>query len=159
MWICIRSAARDRRGGPEEHGPMTPFMLAVENLLDQGEAGLPVPSPSPRTETGRTRPVAAAADTHLVMRSQAEQLVSEANAVLRDLGEVISLVDDCGPGELAFTLGYRDRTIRVETVIAAGRALSRLIVEGEPGDEPRQLTTGDQMPPLVLNLIAGTPHS
>lgn len=137
---------------------MTPFMLAVRDLLDQGEAAAHAPSPSPRTEASRIRPAAAAADTHLVIRSGAEQLVSEANAVLREHGEVISLVDECGPGGLAFTLGYRDRTVRVETVIAAGLALSRLVVQDQPGDEPRQLTTGDQMQALVLNLLADTPH-
>lgn len=132
---------------------MTPFMSAVQDVLCHGDRA-PSTTARPKTEASRIRPAAVGADTHLAIRAQAEQLVSEANTVLREHGETISLIDECGPGALAFTLRYRDRGVRVETVITAGRALSRLVVEGESGRESRQLAGGDQIQALVLGLLA-----
>lgn len=132
---------------------MTPFMSAVQDVLSRGDRASSTAAP-PKTEASRIRPAAAAADIYLTIRAQAEQLVSEANTVLRQHGETISLIDECGPGALAFTLRYRGRSVRVETVITAGRALSRLVVEGESGRESRQLVGGDQIQALVLGLLA-----
>ncbi len=132
---------------------MTPFMSAVQDVLSQTDPASSTAVPL-ETEASRIRPAAVAADTHLAIRAEAEQLVSEANAVLRDHGEVISLIDGCGPGVLAFTLRYRDRAVRVETAITGGRALSRLVVPGQPGRESRQLAGDDQIQALVLSLLA-----
>jgi hypothetical protein len=130
---------------------MTPFMLAVEALLDGRQP------PHPETEPSRTRPVAVATDTQVIIRSLAEQLVSEANAVLRERGEAISLVDDSGAGELAFTLGYGDRTARVQTILSGHTAVGRLVAPGLPADEPRQLATEEELQSLVLSLLADVP--
>jgi hypothetical protein len=131
---------------------MTPFMLAVQAVLDgDGDA------PELETAASRTDSLAAATDIQMIIRSLAEQLVSEANAVLREHGDVISLVDECG-GELAFTLGYRDRAARVETVMAGRMAFGRLVIPGQVDDEPRQLATGDEIQALVLRLLADVPH-
>jgi hypothetical protein len=72
---------------------VTPFMIEVSDLIDG------VTPPVPRTEPSRTRPVAQATDCQVVIRSFAEQLVCEANAVLFAHGETITLVDDNGPNE------------------------------------------------------------
>src|SRR5215467_10938597 len=103
---------------------MTPFMHSVQDLLD----GMP----APRVETVRSRPgpVPAAADTQVIIRSLAEQLVSEANAVLRPRGELIRLDDEVGPGGLTFTLGFRERSARLQTAISGRSALVRLTREG-----------------------------
>lgn len=124
---------------------MTPFMFAVRELLD-GDA-----APEYRTERSDPQPVAAAAHTQVEIRALAEQLVSEANAVL--LGE-ITLVDDSGPGELAFTMGYRDRSARVRTALSGRTAVAQLLVDGRAEDTPRRLTDEDDLRALVLSLLA-----
>ena len=130
---------------------MTPFMLSVQALLD-GE-----PAPRPETQASRAGSVAVASDTQMLIRALAEQLVSEANAVLREHGDVISLTDECGPGALAFTLGYRGRSARVQTVMTGRAALGRLIIPGEPDGGPRRLAGDGEVKALVLSLIAGAP--
>ncbi len=131
---------------------MTPFMLAVQGLLDGEDVQ------QPETEASQTRSVAVATDTQFVARSLAEQLVSEANAILAEHGDRITLIDDSGSGELGFTLGYRDRRARVQTVLSGHTAFGRLVVPGLPEDQPRQLTTGDELQALVLSLLADLPH-
>jgi hypothetical protein len=143
------SAGLWRTGGDKEE-PVTPFMLKVQALLDGG------PAPSPDTEPSRSSSVAVAADTQVIFRSLAEQLVSEANAVLREHGDIISLADECGPGDLAFTLGYRDRAARVQTRLTGRTAVGRLVIGGETDDGPRQLATADEVQALRLSLLAGT---
>ena len=130
---------------------MTPFMLAVQALLDGEDA------PQPETEPSRSCAVAVATDAQVIVRSLAEQLVSEANAILREHDTAISLVDDSGPGELAFTLRYDDRSARVQTVLSGHTAVGRIVGPGRPDDEPRQLTTEGEMQSLVLSLLAPVP--
>lgn len=126
---------------------MTPFMFAVRELLD-GDA-----APEFRTESSRPEPVAAATHTQVEIRSLAEQLISEANVIV---GGAITLVDDCGPGELAFTMGYRDRSARVRTALSGRTAVAQLLVAGEAEDVPRRLTDEDELRALVLSLLAPT---
>jgi hypothetical protein len=131
---------------------MTPFMLSVQSLLDGDE-----PAPEAATVASQPAPVPLATDTQVIIRSLAEQLVSEANAVLREHGDVMRLDDEVGPGELAFTLGYRGRTARVQTQMAGRSALVSLIVAGRAatqGPQPRQLTSENELQSLVLSLIA-----
>jgi hypothetical protein len=141
---------------------MTPFMHSVQGLLDG--------DPAPRAVTIPSVPgtVPAATDAQVIIRSLAEQLVSEANAVLRQHGEVVSLRDEVGPGGLAFTLGYRERTARVQTAMSGRSALVRLITdedatgeditgEGTAG-EPRQLSSEAELQALLLSLIAAGPR-
>jgi len=131
---------------------MTPFMLGVQARLD-GE-----PAPAAITTPSLPRPVPVVTDTQVIIRSLAEQLVSEANAILREHGDVISLDDEVGPGELAFTLGYRGRSARVQTVMSGRSAVARLLVDGDADDSPRQLQTEDELQSLVLSLIDTYPH-
>jgi hypothetical protein len=123
-------------------------MIEVSDLIDG------VTPPVPRTEPSRTRPVARATDSQVVIRSLAEQLVSEANAVLSAHGETITLVDDSGPSELAFSLSYRDRVARIRTTVSSRTATAELAYAGAP--QPQQQLTGeDQLRALLLNLVAG----
>lgn len=133
---------------------MTPFMLSVQSLLD----GDP-PSPAATTDT-RPVPLPVAADAQMMVRSLAEQLVSEANALLREHGDVLSLDDEVGPGALAFTLGFRDRAARIQTVMSGRSAEARLIIDGHFEDAPRRLSGEDELQALVLSLIDTAPtHS
>jgi hypothetical protein len=127
---------------------MTPFMLSVQALLDGAAA------PRPATTDSHPVTVPAATDAQVIIRSLAEQLVSEANAVLREHGEVISLEDEVGPGELTFTLCYQDRAAQVRTVMAGRSAVVRLILDGHAAGAPRQLAGEDELQALVLSLIA-----
>lgn len=131
---------------------MTPFMLSVQALLDGA------PAPAVATTESRPEPVPVATDTQMLLRSHAEQLVSEANAVLREHGDVISLEDEIGPGELTFTLGYRDRGARVQSVLTRSGALTWLTVDGRTEDGPRRLGGADELPSLLLNLIGSAPR-
>jgi hypothetical protein len=131
---------------------VTPFMQSVQALLD-GE-----PAPRAGTVPSERGPVPAAADTQVIVRSLAEQLISEANAVLRDHGDLISLDDQVGPGRLAFTLGYRDRSACIQTTMAGRAALVQLVVDGQPEDQPRRLSGEDELRALVLSLIAARPQ-
>lgn len=127
---------------------MTPFMLAVQALL----AGNPAPEPA--TETSAPTTVPEATDRQVVVRSLAEQLVSEANAVLREHGDTISLVDEPGPGRLSFTMAYADRSARVQTQMSGRTAVAQLVLAGHVTPEPRRLTSEDELASLVLSLLA-----
>jgi hypothetical protein len=127
---------------------MTPFMLSVQELLDGA------PAPQAATVPSAPGPIPAATDTQVIVRSLAEQLISEANAVLRGHGDLIRLDDEVGPGGLTFTLGYRDRSARVQTAMSGRTALVRLVMDGRAEDEPRQLSSQGELQALVLSLIA-----
>ncbi|AUH68093.1 MULTISPECIES: hypothetical protein [Gordonia] len=129
---------------------MTPFMHQVQDLLNGQDCAAPHTVPSEEVT------VAEAADTQVIIRSLAEQLVSEANAILsgsRECDGVISLVDQTGPGALAFTLGYADRSARIETVVSGHTATAQLVVGGV--SQSRRLAGEDEVAALVLDLIAG----
>jgi hypothetical protein len=131
---------------------MTPFMHSVQDLLD----GKPAPGVATvRSEPG---PVPAATDAQVIVRSLAEQLVSEANAVLRPSGDLIRLDDEVGPGGLTFTLGYRERNARVQTAVSGRSALARLTIDGQAEDQPRRLSGAGELQALVLSLIADRPR-
>jgi hypothetical protein len=132
--------------------PMTPFMLSVTALLDGEKA------PEPVTEPSRNRGVAEAADAQVIVRSLAEQLICEANTVLREYGTSFSLVDEAGPGRLAFTIGYGGSSAHLQTEVNGHTAVGRLIAPGLPDDEPLQLTTEDELQALLLSLIATSPR-
>jgi hypothetical protein len=130
---------------------VTPLMIAVRELLDGG------PARAPHTQPSRRRPVPEATDTQVVIRSLAEQLVCEANAVLVDHGDTISLIDDSGPDEFAFTLGYRDRSARIKTTLSGRTGIAQLAFAGTPAAENRELGGEDELRALVLTLLAGAP--
>ncbi|MGH3171315.1 MAG: hypothetical protein ACRDN0_36300 [Trebonia sp.] len=128
---------------------MTPFMIAVREVLD-GQA-----APGPAVTASALVSAPAGANAQVAVRALAEQLVCEANAVLRDAGDgtaVISLVDECGPGALVFTLGYRNRSAQIRTDFRGRDALASLLVPGVVSP-PRTLASEDEVRALVLSLI------
>jgi len=131
---------------------MTPFMHRVQALLDGGAA------PRAVTALSEPRPVPIATDSQVIVRSVAEQLVSEANAVLRDHGDLISLDDEVGPGGLSFTLGYQDHSARVQTTVSGRSAMACLVMDGQAGQQPRMLSGENELQALVLSLIAARPR-
>jgi hypothetical protein len=126
---------------------MTPFMQAVGDRLEG--VGPAVPD----TEPSEPESVAVATDAQVIIRSLAEQLISEANAVLGGDCPVLTLVDETGPGALAFTLGCGDRTARVQTVMSGQTAVAQLVIDGEADPTPRRLTSEGELQALVLSLI------
>jgi hypothetical protein len=129
---------------------MTPFMISVLSLLDGAS------SPVLETEPSQVRSVAVATDTQVVLRSLAEQLVCEANAVLRDHDTAFSLTDDTGPGSLAFTIGCGEAEARLETTVSGRTAIARLTAPNLPDDGPRRLTGEGELEALLLSLIAAS---
>lgn len=131
---------------------MTPFMIAVREVLD-GEAAVPGPAVTDSVPV----PVPAATNAQVAVRALAEQLISEANAVLRDAGDgtsVITLDDECGPGALVFTLGYRGRSAQIRTDFRGRDARASLVIPGVTSP-PRNLAGEAEVRALVLSLIAG----
>jgi hypothetical protein len=120
-------------------------MFAVEQRL-AGE-----PAMGPATEPAEPRPVARAADVQVMVRSLAEQLVSEANAVLREHGRAIDLTDHCEPGTLAYSLDCGARHARIDMTVTGRTAVSRLSFGHEPA-APRLCSESD-VAALILSLI------
>lgn len=130
---------------------MTPFMLRVAELL---ESDPDVAAPAPQTVPSQVTPVNAGTDRQVALRSLAEQLMCEANAVLGDDGDQMSLHDELLDGRLGFALAYRGRTARVETRIRDHTAYARLTGDGIADDTPRELAGPDALPDLLLRLLA-----
>ena len=127
---------------------MTSFMAAVAEILDRE------PPAPPETTSSEACALAAAANAQVVIRSLAEQLVSEANVVLHENGSAIELTDEVGPGALTFTLAYRDRAARVRTNIQGRTATAQVTLPGAADGPDRQLNSEDEVRALVLTLLA-----
>jgi len=130
---------------------MTPFMIAVQDLVEGGD------HTEPATASSHERRLAEATDEQMMIRSLAEQLVSEANAILREHGPVVDLTDECGPGALAFTLSYCDRSARLQTSMSGRSAIARLTTSADRDTDPRTLAGEDELQAVVLSLIAPRP--
>jgi hypothetical protein len=117
---------------------MTPFMERVAEAVTGGEQG-----GSPGTRPSEPRPVVIGADEQVMTRALAEQLVSEANAVLVSAGPgaagpgaaggVIDLEDELGEGRLSFVMRYQERYARVSTSFAHRTSVGRLHGVGADG--------------------------
>jgi hypothetical protein len=138
---------------------MTPFMERVTEAVTGGErAG------SPRTRPSAPRPVVIGADEQVMTRALAEQLVSEANAVLASTvlastgpaaaGEVIDLADELGDARLSFVLRYRARYARVSTSFEHRTSVGHLHGVGAGGASEVTLDGPEQLERLILLLIA-----
>jgi hypothetical protein len=113
-----------------------------------------------KTRLSTGMPVNVGADRHVAIRSLAEQLLCEANAVLDASDDHLSLFDEVTDGELAFNVTYRNRAVRISTRFADGIAFGRLVGDGvDPG--PAQELEGPEAVAdlLVLLLVsAGLPR-
>ena len=144
---------------------MTPFMIRVAELVGADEeelaaAGLEELAPMPMTRISQRIATSTGADRQVAIRSLAEQLVCEANAVLAHSDDHLSLVDETLPSELAFTVGYRGRGARVSTTFEDGTAYGRLVGDGFDSELPHELEGPDALPDLLIRLLveSGVPH-
>lgn len=131
---------------------MTPFMRRVVALFDE-DRETPVNAPATRPST--FKPASVGADDQVAVRSLAEQLVCEANAVLTGDAS-ISLTDDVVDGRLGFTLAYRTRSARVETRFLEGRSLARLSGSENAPEDPREIDSAEEVESVIL-LLLGDP--
>lgn len=133
---------------------MTSFMAAVEEVLEGHRP------PPPSTSPSSARCVAVAVDGQVFLRAAAEQLVSEANAVLGDRGS-IHLSDEQVEGRLGFALSYRNRGVHLSTDLSGRSGLARVwridraaSPDGGPlQDPPVALSSSDELGLLILNLL------
>ncbi|MBD3784129.1 MAG: hypothetical protein IE926_14475, partial [Micrococcales bacterium] len=132
---------------------MTPFMLRVAEIVGTPEDQLPDRdrlAPMPETRISRRIATGTGADRQVAIRSLAEQLVSEANAILGPADDRLDLVDETLPHELAFRVTHRDRAARVSTTFEDGTAYGRLVGDGFDSEQPRELEGPDALPDLIV---------
>lgn len=135
---------------------MTPFMLRVADVIgmdadDRPDVGAIAPMPT--TRISRRISTGSGADRHVAIRSLAEQLLCEANAVLGTEHHHLSLVDETLPSELAFEVRLDERAARISTTFADGVAYGRLVGQGFESELPQELDSADALPDLLVRLI------
>ena len=120
---------------------MTPFMLRVAEIVGTPQDQLPELdelAPMPETRISRRIATGTGADRQVAIRSLAEQLVSEANAILGQADDRLQLVDETLPHELAFSVTHAGRAARVSTTFEDGTAYGRLVGDGSASDPPHE---------------------
>jgi hypothetical protein len=147
---------------------MTPFMLQVAELVGAQDADVEPVAPMPLTRVSQRIATSTGADRQVAIRSLAEQLVCEANAVLSSTGPLaagagddhLALFDETLPSELAFNVAYRGRAVRVSTTFEDGTAYARLVGDGFESEVPRELDGPDALPDLLIRLLveSGVTH-
>jgi hypothetical protein len=142
---------------------MTPFMYRVAEIVGTPEADLAdldEVAPMPQTRISRRIATGTGADRQVALRSLAEQLVSEANAILAAADDRLDLVDETLPDELAFRVTHRDRAARVSTTFEDGTAYGRLVGDGFDSELPQELSGPDALPDLLVRLLveSGVTH-
>jgi hypothetical protein len=135
---------------------MTPFMLRVRDAVADGPRG---PN-APALADSIPRTIGQGVHEQVELRSLAEQLVAEANAVLGSLtGEPILLQDHSGTRDQAFTLSYGRGWATIMTSFQDQVALARLA--GPAFAAPnKELPDGEALADLLLALVTagrGTP--
>ncbi|HKX66505.1 MAG TPA: hypothetical protein VJN29_04715 [Intrasporangium sp.] len=136
---------------------MTPFMLRVVDTVGGLDEDVEPIAPMPMTRISQRIATGTGADRQVAIRSLAEQLVCEANAVLpsspRGGDEHLTLFDETLPHELAFNVGYRGRAARVSTTFEDGMAYGRLVGDGFESELPQELDGPDALPDLLIRLL------
>lgn len=143
---------------------MTPFMQRVAEVVGvpDGPLDLDTLAPMPVTRISQKIATSTGADRHVAIRSLAEQLVCEANAIFHSGhrgDDALDLYDETHPSELAFNVTHRGRAVRVSTVFADGMAYGRLIGDGFDSELPRELDSADALPDLLIRLIVESDHA
>jgi hypothetical protein len=128
---------------------MTEFMARVTATLDGAAV-----ADRPAVKASLAKPVPEGADDQIALRSLAEQLVAEANAVLAETPDRIDLVDELVDGQLGFTLRYRRRGAVVKTRFDGGTAVAELQGVGGSCANRVELAGPDELASLVLLLIS-----
>ena len=94
---------------------MTPFMMRVAELL--GEDVNPEDLPTPALLPSQYRSTGKGNDIHVAYRGLTEQLMCEANAVLANEDDHMSLVDDIIGNEMLYSVYYRGRAAVISTTL------------------------------------------
>lgn len=131
---------------------MTPFMVRVAELLG-AEYTDDLEMPSPQLRPSMYRPVNKGNDIHHAYRGLTEQLVCEANALLAEEDDHMSLVDDVVGNELMYSVYYRGRAAVVSTVFGEGKAYGRVVADGLDNSEPHELAGPESVEDLLLLLL------
>ncbi|WOP19744.1 hypothetical protein [Raineyella sp. LH-20] len=129
---------------------MTFFMHRLAEVL-----GAPEPQEAPQPALRPALPLARneGTDRQVALRSLAEQLVCEANAVIEDPDSHLSLDDELGGEDLAFTITCRDHRARVSTHYTGGRTVGRILSADLPQGEPQELVGPESLPDLLVRLV------
>jgi len=106
----------------------------------------------PSTRLSEPQPVGQGADRYVAVRSLAEQLVCEANAVLPPEA-VLTLSDEVADGRLDFTITCATHRARVSTTFGGGESLGRLLRPGQAEGAPVELEDSDALPDLIVSLL------
>ncbi|WP_313566038.1 hypothetical protein [Mobilicoccus sp.] len=130
---------------------MTPFMLRVAEAFD--ERVDEEEWPSPHLRPARAWDIGTGTDRQVAIRSYAEQLVCEANAVISTEADHLSLDDEVGHEELAFNIRYRGRAARVSLMYADHLAYGQIVGDGIARSEPSELSGPEALPDLLMLLI------
>lgn len=139
------AAAAEGEGGCA----LTTFMTKVAETISLGAvANKPAVKPSVPKSIG------VAAHNQVAIRARAGQLVSEANAVLKALGEQITLTDEVGEGRVAFTMRWQNRRTYVATGFAGQTAIARLHGIGSSCHSAVELDGATAVADLILLLVS-----
>jgi hypothetical protein len=130
---------------------MTAFMQRIATIV--GSDNVPEAIPMPTTRISERIATSTGADRQVAIRSLAEQLVSEANAVLDQSDDRLALIDETLPSELAFKVVYRSRAARVSTTFAEGTAYGLLVGDGFESELPQELDGPQALPDLIVRLL------
>jgi hypothetical protein len=130
---------------------MTAFMQRIATIV--GSDAEPPVIPMPTTRISERIATGTGADRQVAIRSLAEQLVSEANAVLDQSDDRLALIDETLPSELAFRVVYRSRAARVSTTFADGTAYGLLVGDGFESELPQELDGAQALPDLIVRLL------
>lgn len=133
---------------------MTFFMARLAEVLG---ADTPTEAPMPALRRSAPEAFIVGSDRHVALRSLAEQLVCEANAVIGDPASRLVLSDQVGGDELAFTITCRDHLARVATRFVGGRATGQIVSDDLPAEEAYELEGPEALPDLLIRLcvVAG----
>jgi hypothetical protein len=126
---------------------MTPFMFRIAELV-----GGPAEDPEPSTRPSVPQPVGEGADRYVAVRSLAEQLVCEANAVL-PADAVLTLDDEVADGRLDFTIACGSHSARVSTTFGGGASVGQLLRQQAATGDPVELEDADALPDLIVSLL------
>jgi hypothetical protein len=130
---------------------MTPFMVRVAEAF--GEDFDPEDLPTPALRPSQYRTTGKGNDIHVAYRGLTEQLVCEANAVLANEDDHMSLVDDIIGNEMLYSVYYRGRAAVISTVFGEGTAYGRVVADGLDNSEPHELASRESVEDLLLLLL------
>jgi hypothetical protein len=127
----------------------TPFMLRVRAKLDGDTDQTEL-----RLQPSSLKPIANANDDWFYLRARAEQVIAEANAMLRGRSPLIDLDDEVGTGQLAFRLRRSERSVRISMGQTGRQAWVELHRSYARGSAPVEPVDPDVLEDLVIELIA-----